>query len=86
MSENERLASGFPFAKVIVVLVSAFGIALGLCGLTALGGFSGHNALANALVPLAFIELAVMLLSAAGLVLTVGVWVVLSIIDSVKRN
>ena len=86
MSESERLASRFPFTKIIVVLASAFGIALGLCGLTALGSFSGHSAIANVLAPLAFIELGVILLSAAGLVLTVVVWVVLSIIDSLRRN
>jgi hypothetical protein len=80
---NERLADRVPFTKIIVVLASAFGIALGLCGLTAFATMSGHNALTGSL---GVIELIVMLLSAAGLVLTVIAWVVVSIIDSVRRG
>jgi len=83
---RERLADRIPFVKIIVVLVCAFGIAMGLCGLTALGAMGGHGALSNFLPSLGVIELGVMLLSAAGLVLTVVAWVVLSIIDSVRRN
>jgi hypothetical protein len=83
---SERLADRVPFTKIIVVLASAFGIALGLCGLTAIATTSGHNALTSVLGSLGVIELIVMLLSAAGLVLTVIAWVVLSIIDSVRRG
>ncbi len=83
---SERLVDRIPFVKIIVVLVCAFGIAMGLCGLTAVAAMSRNNALSSVLGPLGVIELIVMLLSAAGLVLTVVVWVVLSIVDSVKRN
>jgi hypothetical protein len=83
---SERLADRVPFTKIIVVLASAFGIALGLCGLTAFATMSGHNALTSVLGSLGAIELIVMLLSAAGLVLTVIAWVVVSIIDSVRRG
>jgi lysylphosphatidylglycerol synthetase-like protein (DUF2156 family) len=85
MSED-RLLDRVPFVKIIVVLVCAFGIAMGLCGLTAVAAMSRNHALTSVLGPLGVIEMIVMILSAPGLVLTVVTWVVLSIVDSVKRS
>ncbi|HEV2213879.1 MAG TPA: hypothetical protein VGR64_01240 [Terracidiphilus sp.] len=74
-----RLLERINFSKLVVILASTFGIALGACGLTALvsGSMGGDGKL---LFTLGFAELAVMILSAAGLVLTVIVWIVVSMI------
>lgn len=74
-----RLLERINFSKLVVILVSILGIALGACGLTALvsGNLGGGGTL---ILTLGFAELAVMILSAAGLVLTVIVWIVASII------
>lgn len=70
-----RLLERINFPKVVSVLAVSFGVALGACGLTALG--SSH-ALSGLLLPLGLIELAVILLSALGLLLTVIVWIIAS--------
>jgi hypothetical protein len=74
-----RLLESINFPKVVTVLAVTFGVALGACGLTALAANKGAG---QYLLPLGIIELAVMVLSAGGLVLTVIVWVVVAAIGN----
>jgi hypothetical protein len=79
-----------PFAKIVVVLAAAFGIGLGLCGLTfftAAGGAShlGPNAL-NILPVLGVGGLIVMILSSIGLLITVIAWVVAAVIGNSRAK
>jgi hypothetical protein len=74
-----RLLEHVNFPKIVTVLAVTFGIALGACGLTALAA-AGTNKAGQYVLPLAFVELAVMVLSALGLVLTVIVWIVVAAI------
>lgn len=66
------------FPKIVTVLAITFGVATGACGLTALASARAGGYL----LPLGIIELAVMALSALGLVLTVIVWLVVSAIGN----
>lgn len=72
-----RLLERINFPKVVTVLAITFGVAIGACGLTALGSAKGGG---NYLVTLGLIELAVILLSALGLIVTVIVWIVASLL------
>lgn len=75
---NERLIDRIAFAKIVTVLATVFGISLGLCGVTfvlASGGGSGSGFL----VGLGILELVVLGVSLAGLLLTLLVFVTLSI-------
>ena len=76
---QQPVASRIPFAKIMVILAVTFGIALGLCGMTAVFGSSSHGS-GDMFGSLAVIELIVMLLSAAGLILTAIVWAIAIII------
>lgn len=67
----QRLLEHINFQKFVTVLAVTFGIALGACGFTALAGSHGRR---DYLLPLGMVELAVMVLSAAGLVLAVILW------------
>ena len=71
-----QLLERINFPKVVTILAITFGVALGACGLTGTGIASRGGT--EILVSLAFIELAVVLLSAVGLVLTVVVWIIAS--------
>lgn len=78
---SEPLLDRIPFAKIVTVLAIVFGVSLGLCGVTFLvssGGSSG----AGFLIGLGVVELAAMGLSAAGLILTIVVWVTLAAVRS----
>ena len=72
-----RLLDHVNFPKLVTVFSIIFGIALGACGLTAL---VSSSQLGEYLVPLAIIEVAVMIISAAVLVLTFMVWIVVAAI------
>jgi Na+-driven multidrug efflux pump len=63
------------FPKIVTVLAVTFAVALGACGLTVLASSHGGGEYA---MPLAILELAVMVLAAVGLIVTVVVWVVAS--------
>lgn len=70
---------GFPFAKIVVVLAIAFGVGLGLCGLSfvaASAGFKSHEEFGIDSFGIAGFSLLVMILSAAGLVPALVAWVV----------
>lgn len=71
------------FPKVVTVLAVTFGVALGACGLTFV---AANTKAANFLVPLGIIELAVMVISAAGLVVMVIVWIVAAAIGGGTRG
>jgi len=76
---TESLVDHVNFAKIVTVLAVVFGISIGLCGLTAaLSSQMGGGG--DFLLPLGIIELIAMGLSAVGLVLTVVVWVIASIV------
>ncbi len=75
-----RLLSHINFPKVVTVLAVTFGVALGACGVTALMANSPAFSNGNAALGFGVIELVVMLLSAAGLVLTAIVWFVVALV------
>jgi membrane protein implicated in regulation of membrane protease activity len=84
---SERLIDRIPFAKIMAVLATVFGISLGLCGATfflsiggSRGGFGGF------FVGLGVLELIAIFASAALLVLTLVVFVTLWIISSFSEN
>lgn len=91
---SKPLVDRIPFAKIVIVLASAFGIALGLCGMNLvllnLGIGVGHNS-GNyfggpLLSTLGIVELAVMVISAVGLVITVAAWVITSAVGGFRRG
>jgi membrane protein implicated in regulation of membrane protease activity len=75
---SERLVDRIPFAKIVTVLAIVFGISLGLCGVTFIfssGGGSGSGFF----IGLGMLELVALGVSMAGLLLTLLVFVTLSI-------
>jgi len=81
---SERLVDRIPFAKIVAVLAVTFGVSLGLCGLTFVlssGGGSG-----GIFVGLGLLELISMALSAAGLLVTLFAWVLLTAVGSFGQN
>jgi hypothetical protein len=79
-----RLLERVNFPKVVTVLAITFGVALGACGITGVAAASSGGG--NFLVTLAFVELAVILLSAAGLVITAIVWIVASLLGQTRSK
>jgi len=78
---SERLVDRIPFAKIVTVLAIVFGVSLGLCGVTfalALSGGGKDNFLAG----FGILELITIGVSLAGLLLTLLVFVTLSIFGS----
>jgi len=82
---SQPLIERIPFAKMITLLAIIFGVSLGTCGMTALVSSRMPNG-AALFVFLAILELIAALLSAAGLVLTVIMWIVLSAVNSLSRK
>jgi hypothetical protein len=80
---SERLVDRIPFAKIVIVLAIAFGVSLGLCGVTFVLALSGKD---HILAGFGILELVVIGVSAAGLVLTCVVWVTLSIFGSFSET
>ncbi|WP_109484514.1 hypothetical protein [Occallatibacter savannae] len=74
-----QLLSRINFAKLFSVLAIALVVSLGACGLTALVAFSRRSGANDAMLPLAIAELVLMVLSAAGLVITFILWVIATI-------
>jgi hypothetical protein len=70
-----QLLERINFPKVVTVLAVTFAVSLGACGLTGIG-IAKPDGGSDILVWLGFIELAVIFLSAFGLVLTAVVWIV----------
>jgi hypothetical protein len=73
----------FPFAKIVVVMAACFLVGMGLCGLDYVLGAHGYGKGGEFSVgPLDGVSLLVMILSAAGLVLSLIVWGFAAIIRS----
>jgi hypothetical protein len=73
----------FPFAKIVVVMAVGFLVGVGLCGLDYALGAHGYGRGGELSVgPLDSVSLAVMILSAAGLVLSLIVWFIAVIVRS----
>ena len=80
-----QLLERINFPKIVTVLAVTFAVALGACGLTGTGiATSGGGS--DILVPLGFIELAVILLSAFGLVLTGVVWIIAAALGKTEHR
>jgi hypothetical protein len=80
---SERLVDRIPFAKIVTVLAIVFGISLGLCGITfvfSMGGGGGRGG--GFFVGLGILELVALGVSVAGLLLTLMVFVTLSVFGS----
>lgn len=71
---SKPLVERFPYAKVVTVLASVFGVALGLCGVTWIAStrLPGDGSI---VMTIGFLELAVIVLSSIGLVVTVIAWI-----------
>lgn len=82
---SRSLVDSIPFARIVIVLASAFGISLGLCGITAFAGGALHGN-GNLAMTFGIIELIVMALSAVALVVTVIAWVILGAIGGFSRK
>lgn len=78
-----RLLERINFPKVFTVLAVTLALAFGACGLTVLASGKLRS---DTMLPLAFIECAVMLLSAAGLMLFFILWVIASIMGVNKST
>lgn len=70
-------SSRTPYTKAITILAIIFGVSLGLCGLT-FAASTGMRGDGQWIIILGLIELAAMILSAIGLVVTVIVWLIAS--------
>jgi hypothetical protein len=66
------------FARIVTVFAIIFGVALGLCGITAIFP-SGRT---QAFPTVALVEFGAMVLAAAGMVLTIAVWVIWTVINN----
>jgi hypothetical protein len=77
-----------PFARIVAVLASAFGVGVGLCGLDHL--LAAHNIGRSqqefGVGPLDGVSLFVMFFSAVGLVLTLIVWPLASLFHRSSRK
>ncbi|MGA3373441.1 MAG: hypothetical protein ABSC48_16945 [Terracidiphilus sp.] len=82
---SERLVDRIPFSKIAAVLATVFGVSLGLCGVTFVLS-SGGNRGSGFFEGLGMLELAAMALSAAGLALTLVVYVTLLIFGSFSEK
>ena len=78
-----QLLERINFPKVVTVLAVTFAVSLGACGLTGIASSGGAS---DILVPLGFIELAVILLSAFGLVLTAVVWIIAAALGKTEHR
>jgi hypothetical protein len=76
---SKPLVDRFPLAKTVTVLAIAFGIGLGLCGLSAVLPSSGEEFHTNWL---SLPSLLVMVFSFLGLIITLIIWVITSAIGS----
>jgi hypothetical protein len=86
---RKPLVDRIPFAKILIVLSIVFGISLGLCGLSIAQVLRSQTAspgigqLMNRVIGL---DVLAMVLSAAGLVATTILWVVMTAVSSIRRK
>jgi hypothetical protein len=85
---GKSFADRVPFAKIITVLAVAFGVGLGLCclnGTLAAAGVARKSigAFADPILSIiGILSLAVMILSAIGLIITTILWVIAAVVGS----
>jgi hypothetical protein len=82
-------SKGFPFAKIVVVLAIAFGVGVGLCGISfvvAAHGFQSHEEFGVDSIGIANISLVVMVVSAVALVPALLAWLVAAIVRNAKSG
>ncbi|MGA2048890.1 MAG: hypothetical protein ABSG96_14425 [Terracidiphilus sp.] len=73
----------FPFAKIVIVMAVSFLVGVGLCGLDIALGAHGYGKTGEfSAGPIDGLSLIVMILSAAGLVLSLIVWLLAVIVRS----
>ncbi len=82
---SELLVDRIPFARIVTVLATVFGISLGLCGVTFLLSVGGGRG-GGFLIGLGILELIAIVLSAALLALTLAVLVTLLIFESFSEK
>ena len=86
---SNPLVDRIPFVKILIVLAIVFGISLGLCGLTGMSVMQGgkmSTGLQRILGETVVWDMLGMVLSAAGIVLTVIAWVVLTVVSRLNSK
>jgi hypothetical protein len=86
---SQPLVDRIPFARILIGLAIVFAISLGLCGLTAravLHGRTAPSGLDLFLEKTAVYDLLGMLLSAAGVLITCVVWIVMSVVSRARNK
>ena len=78
---SKPLVNRRPFAKIVTVLAIAFGIGLGLCGLSSV--LPSHDLGMNWL---SWLSLPIMVVSLLGLILTLIAWVIRIVIDGLRKG
>jgi hypothetical protein len=69
-------------AKIATILATTLGIAVGLCGLNAIGFSSlGNSGLQSPLIVTAYLEMLIMILSVVGLLIVALIAIVIAIRD-----
>jgi hypothetical protein len=85
IGESKPLVDRIPFAKIVTMLAVVFGISLGMCGL--MGVFSARLGSAQEVaVVFGVLGAGGILISVVGLVATIALWVVLSVVRSLRRK
>jgi hypothetical protein len=87
---SKPLVERIPFVKILIVLVVIFGVSLGMCGVSAVLGVANSSHMGRSVSQILgfsfVIEIAGMVLSSVGLVVTVIAWAILGIAASSSRN
>ncbi len=78
---SKPLVKRIPFAKIVLILAVVFLVSLGLCGLTVFLSSSGHMN-SDPFTSFGILELIAMLLSLAGLLITLFFWALFAIVGS----
>ena len=83
---SKLLVDRIPFAKILAGSAIAFGIALGLCGLSVVLPHGSSSVEEFPVSALGFISLIGMVLSAAGTVITVVLWIAFGVVSEFGRK
>jgi hypothetical protein len=86
---SKSFVERIPFAKILIGLVLVFLVSLGLCGVSfvlTLQSTNGHSGNGNSLSHAIGYELVVMVLSAAGILVTCIVWIVAVVVGNSREK
>lgn len=74
-------------AKVATILACIFGISTGLCGVTGVVGKAsfGHDSVVSVMTAIGMVELAAMILSFAGLIVVVILWLIRELLNLIRH-